>query len=111
MPSHITITPAPGRWQARAGDLILADTTAALELREGASPPVIYFPRADAALGRMTRATRTTGCPWKGTANYFSVPGLGDAVWTYEAPKPDVSAIMGHLAFYPDRVTVVRVTP
>ena len=33
---------------------------------------------------------------------------LANAVWSYETPKEGVEPIAGHLAFYPDRVTVTR---
>jgi uncharacterized protein (DUF427 family) len=34
------------------------------------------------------------------------VGGVENAAWSYEDPKPDVAAIRGLLAFYPDKVTV-----
>lgn len=53
-----------------------------------------------------------TKCPWKGQASYYSIKGkvgmLANAAWTYEDPLPEVAQIAGHLAFYPDRVTVTR---
>jgi uncharacterized protein (DUF427 family) len=36
---------------------------------------------------------------------------VDDAVWSYEAPYPDVAAIAGHLAFYPDRVDAIEEHP
>ena len=58
----------------------------------------------------LHRSDHTTYCPYKGEANYFDIPSLGDAgknaVWTYETPYDAVSAIKGRLAFYPDRVKV-----
>ena len=58
------------------------------------------------------RTARVTTCPYKGAANYFSLRGEGvgdeNVVWTYETPKAGVSEIAGFLAFYPDKVEVVR---
>ncbi|MFN4202105.1 MAG: DUF427 domain-containing protein [Tabrizicola sp.] len=111
MASHVTITPIDGPVTVAVGDLRLGESRAALELTEGHSPAVIYVPRADIDMSRLVRTERTTTCPWKGRANYYSVRGEGglieNAVWTYEEPKPDVAAIAGHLAFYPS-VTVTR---
>lgn len=104
--THITIIPAAGRWTAIAQGQVIADSTAALEVREGASGAVIYFPRADARMDLLTRTDRETGCAHKGTASYYSVGGLANAIWTYETPKPEVGTIAGHLAFYTDRITV-----
>lgn len=112
MANSITITPAAGHYVVRAGGAVIGETDRALELREGSHPPVIYVPREDMGMALLDRTARQTTCPHKGVASYYSisVPGgtLADAVWSYEDPKPGVEAIRGHLAFYPDRVTVQR---
>lgn len=109
--SHpITIAPEPARVVVRAGDVVLADTRAALTLREAGYPPVRYIPRADADMAQLVRSGHASYCPYKGDAGYFDVPALGvagrNAVWTYDTPYPAVEAIAGHLAFYPDRVSI-----
>ena len=113
MADHITITPAQGTWIVRAGGAVLGETKRALELREGSYPARIYVPREDMAMSLLQKSSRTSTCPWKGVASYYSIAtpeaALADAVWSYEAPKDDVAAIAGHLAFYPDKVTVERV--
>ena len=112
MASHITIAPIEGPVRVSVGDLDLGTSRRALELREGSYPPVVYVPRADLDMSRLERSERTTTCPWKGMANYYSVRTdaglLANAVWTYETPKADVAAIAGHLAFYTDKVRVTR---
>lgn len=106
----ITITAQPGRVTVREGGRVLADTRAALALREGARPPVLYLPRADVAMDLLRpTATRTT-CPHKGEARYFGTGGRADVAWSYEAPFAAVAAIAGHLAFYPDRVEAIETT-
>lgn len=113
MPDRIRIRTAPGTWVVRAGDAILGESARAQELTEGSYAPVMYFPREDIAMAMLDRSDRRSTCPWKGEASYFSIvtPGgtLADTVWSYETPKPGVEAIAGHLAFYPDRVTIERV--
>ena len=108
-PDHpITITPHQGRVRVRVGGEVVADTTRALELREASYPPVLYIPREDARMAQMTRTARSTHCPYKGDASYYTITAGGrtaaDAVWSYEAPFPAMADITGHLAFYPDRV-------
>lgn len=109
----ITITPNPARVIVRIGDRIIADTHNALTLREASYPPVQYVPRADADMAFFARSDHTSYCPYKGEASYFGLDPLGqpgaNAVWTYEAPYAAVSSIAGHLAFYPDRVTIDEV--
>jgi len=108
MTKNITITPLPDRYRMRLGDLVLGETSAALQLVEGGHDPVIYVPRADMAMALLQPTDRHSTCPWKGQATYFSIGEAQNVVWTYEAPMPEVAAIAGHLAFYP-AVTVERV--
>jgi uncharacterized protein (DUF427 family) len=101
---------------ARVGDTVIADTSAALTLREAGYPPVRYVPFDDVVPGMLRPSTSETYCPYKGDARYYDIvlPGgkeLADAVWTYQAPYPAVHAIAGHVAFYTDRVQVLAQTP
>ena len=108
----ITVVPHPGRVVVKVAGRVVADTRAALTLREASYPPVQYIPRDDADLTLLARSTHATYCPYKGDCAYFSVPIGGekakDAVWTYEAPFDAVAAIRDHLAFYPDRVDSIE---
>ena len=112
MASHITVTPIAGQVTITAGGVVLGRSMAALDLREGSYGAVVYVPRKDIDMTALTRTERSSGCPWKGKASYYSIttPGgvLDNAVWSYEAPLPDMAAIAGYLAFYTDRVTVTR---
>ncbi|NJM82698.1 MAG: DUF427 domain-containing protein [Tabrizicola sp.] len=112
MVTHITITAAPSPVTIRAGGTLLGTSAAALELKEGSYPPVLYIPRADIDMSRLERSERSSTCPWKGKASYYAIVTpegrLDNAVWSYEAPTPDMQAIAGHLAFYPDKVTITK---
>lgn len=106
----ITIEPAEGVWAVRAQGAVVGETRRALRLIEGDLPPVIYIPREDLQMVFFERSETTSSCPWKGKAVYFNLHGksrvLPDVAWSYENPRPEVAAIAGHLAFYPDEVTV-----
>ena len=108
----ITISPAEGRLVVRWRDHTIVDTTHALELKEHVYPVVYYVPREDADMSVFARTTHETKCPYKGTANYFTLKSGADvdanAVWTYETPIPGVAAIKEYLAFYPDKVEITR---
>ena len=112
MAEHITIRKAPGTWVVRAGGAILGESNRALEMTEGAYPPVIYFPREDVGMAFLEKSESSTKCPHKGVASYFSVclpeGDMPDAAWSYESPLAPMAAIAGHIAFYTDRVTVER---
>jgi uncharacterized protein (DUF427 family) len=114
MADHIRIRRADGTWTIRAGGAVLGESTNALELTEGSYPFVIYFPRGDIAMAFLDRSDRTSTCPWKGQANYFSIvtksTTLRDAAWSYENPKPGMEAIKDHIAFYAtDQVVIERI--
>src|ERR1700684_4499524 len=108
-PDHpITIERNPNRVVVTVAGRAVADTRAALILREAGYPAVHYVPRTDVDMAVLERTEHATSCPYKGDCSYFSIPLGGDrsanAVWTYEAPYPAVAAIKDHVAFYPDRV-------
>ncbi len=108
-PDHpISVDATPGRVVVKAGGRIIADTRAALSLREANYPPVQYIPRGDADMSALTRSEHTTYCPYKGDCSYYSLPGAPNAVWTYEHPYPAVAQIEGYLAFYPNRVDSIE---
>jgi uncharacterized protein (DUF427 family) len=63
-----------------------------------------YFP-LDAVKPEMLRSSATTSrCPWKGTANYYSIEVDGtvnkDAAWYYAEPLPAAAEIKGRVAFW-----------
>lgn len=110
-PDHpITITANPHRIRVSAGGVLIAETTNALTLREASYPAVNYVPRTDAKMALLARTERVTHCPYKGDASYFSINADGktieNAIWTYETPFAAMTEIAGHLAFYPDKVTI-----
>lgn len=112
MSDHIRIRPADGTWTIRASGAVIGELKRALELSEGSYPPVIYFPREDIAMALLDPSDRSSVCPHKGQAEYFTIAApsgpIADAAWSYPDPKPGVAAIAGHLAFYPDKVTIER---
>ncbi len=108
-PDHpITITPNPERVVVRVAGQIVADTRAALSLREASYGAVQYIPRRDVDFTLLERTGHSTYCPYKGDCSYYSIPVGGartvNAVWTYETPYDAVARIKEYVAFYPDRV-------
>jgi uncharacterized protein (DUF427 family) len=113
-PDHpITLEPAKKRWRALFAGHVIADTNDALILKEEGHSPVVYFPRKDVAMEYMSRTTRSTQCPYKGEASYYTIVMDGqfaeNAVWSYEEPYAAMEPITGRLAFYPNQVEVYEV--
>ncbi len=68
-----------------------------------------YFPPASVNWDYFNETELTTGCPWKGEANYYTIEAgdlvLTNKAWTYHTPSEDAASIKDHVAFYPE-VTV-----
>lgn len=110
-PDHpITIEPVSSRVKVYSGEKVIADTTAALALKEASYPAVFYIPRADIDETVFRPTDTSSYCPYKGDCSYFAVKSLDgdieDAAWSYEKPFDAVASIAGHLAFYPERVNL-----
>jgi len=113
-PDHpISVERNSGRVVISVAGRVIADTREALTLSEAHYPAVEYIPRKDVDMTLLARSDRSTYCPYKGDASYFSIPLGGersiDAVWTYETPYAAVAGIKDHLAFYPDRVDTIEI--
>lgn len=108
-PDHpIAIEPSRLHLVVSVAGRVIADTRAALELKEASYPVVYYIPRKDADMSLLQETGHTTYCPYKGACSYYSIPLGGEksinAVWSYEAPYDSVAQIKDYLAFYRDRV-------
>ncbi|MBK1636284.1 DUF427 domain-containing protein [Rhodovulum adriaticum] len=110
MTDKLEIHKADGAWVVRAGGAVIAESRDALEVTEGGTAPVVYFPREDVAMAFLDASDSRTACPRKGEAQYYTLHTksgeIADAAWSYEAPLPGAERLAGYLAFYPDKVTV-----
>ena len=63
-----------------------------------------YFPLESVSAGVLQPSAKTSGCPWKGTAHYYTLAVDGaenrDAAWYYPEPKEKAAAIKGRVAFW-----------
>jgi uncharacterized protein (DUF427 family) len=63
-----------------------------------------YFPLTSVNAALLEPSTHTSVCPWKGTANYYSLNINGEcndnAVWYYADPKDAARQIKGRVAFW-----------
>lgn len=111
-PRHfMRVKPASGTVEARVGEILLARTANALRILEAGRDlydPVIYFPNADLLEDLVPLDTKTTYCPIKGKASYWSLPG-SDAklAWRYDDPLDCAKELAGHTAFYSNQVTLI----
>ena len=112
-PDHRVATkPAGMRVRVTFKGEVIADTRDAVLLEESKYQPVYYLPRKDVKMQRLLRTTHSTHCPFKGDASYFSiVDGPENAIWSYEQPYDEMAAIKEMVAFYPDKVDAIELSP
>ncbi|MDH4171401.1 MAG: DUF427 domain-containing protein [Acidimicrobiia bacterium] len=96
--------------RVRLDDVIVADSTRPTVLYETGLPPRYYLPKGDVRMDLLTPSDRSTACPYKGWASYWSV-AIGEAVhedvaWSYRTPLPESAGIAGLVCFYDERVEI-----
>ena len=115
-PEHrIETRPADGRVRVAFNGEVIADSRDAIRLDESKYAPVYYLSRNDVKMERLARTTHSSHCPFKGEASYYALSSGGktvaNAAWSYEAPYDEMSVIKERLAFYPDKVDSISITP
>jgi uncharacterized protein (DUF427 family) len=113
-PSHrVDIAPARVHVKVELNGEIVAETRAAKRLDESNHGPVYYVPRGDVKTALLQKTEHTSYCPYKGHASYYTINANGraaeNAIWSYETPYDECTAITEHMAFYPGRVDALLV--
>ncbi len=110
-PGHvITLSPIAGQLRIRADGDEIGRSNDGIELNESGYEPVIYLPVNAFQPDTLVQSSRTSNCPFKGTASYWHVVSasgvIENAAWSYEEPYDEMSAIAGRIAFYRDKVEI-----
>jgi uncharacterized protein (DUF427 family) len=95
--------PSPRRVRGILGDQVVVDSRRVMLLHETGHLPKWYFPREDVREELLEASDRTTRCPWKGEASYWSVRVgdrvAADAMWAYPDPLPEAPPLGGYVSF------------
>jgi uncharacterized protein (DUF427 family) len=94
--AHVTV---------RANGELVAESTRPLLLFETGLPVRAYL-RRDEVVADLVPSEKTSVCPYKGSASYWSIGGLEDVVWSYRNPIPEAGAIEGLVSFMGDGIEV-----
>jgi uncharacterized protein (DUF427 family) len=99
--------------QIVVGGTVVAETRRARFLFETRLPTRYYIPPEDVRMDLLVPSDKSTRCPYKGKAQYYSVKigdkQFDDLVWTYPDPIPECPKIKGYLCFFNEQVDEVRV--
>ena len=104
-PKHVLyFDPCAKRVRVVLNGETVADSTRTKLLHETGILPVYYFPTDDIRSEFLTPTDHSTHCPFKGDASYWTIT-VGDrveenALWGYETPNPESQFLLGHAAFY-----------
>ncbi len=111
----ISLDPLLGTGRARVGDILIAESSGCVIVRESDHVAQLYFPRSDVDEDLLIESGHHTICPFKGEASYAGLR-VGDArfddvMWWYPEPMDEVSGLDGLVAFYDDRIEVTAAVP
>ena len=112
---RITISPLDAHVVVSLAGEKIAESDRAVALDETGLPTRYYLPPEDVRTELLAPTDRSTTCPFKGDASYWSVvigdQVYDDMVWSYETPIPASAGIAGLLCFYNERVDLVDRRP
>ena len=108
---RITVSEPVVAVRVEVDGVVVAETTRARVLREGALPPRYYLPREHVRMELLVATEHATHCPFKGDASYWTLEidsaRHENIVWSYEAPIESMPELAGLLCFYNERVELV----
>lgn len=105
-PYHrVDVRESSTRVTVRAKGEVVAESTRPLLLFETGLPMRAYL-RRDEVRTDLVPSEKSTVCPYKGTASYWSIGDLEDVVWSYRDPIPEAKRIEGLVSFLGDGVEV-----
>jgi uncharacterized protein (DUF427 family) len=104
----VRLEPNDRRVRLFVDGVVVADTIRSRYLFETGHLPVYYFPKADVRFDLLERTDRTSHCPRKGDAEYWSIVvgerTIDNAVWSYPSPLEGAPDLSDLVAFYWNKV-------
>ncbi|MEE2034274.1 DUF427 domain-containing protein [Rhodococcus chondri] len=107
-PHHrVDALPSARHVRVALGDKVIGETHNPVLVFETGLPVRYYLPPEDVDFSVLEESELRTGCPYKGTARYWSFigpPRAENVAWSYAEPFPGMEAIAEHVCFYNDAV-------
>ena len=106
--SRVDILSSSRHVRVELDGVVLAESAHPTILFETGIVPRYYLPLPDLRRELLRPSEKTTHCPYKGTAGYWSVEVNGkvyeDFVWIYRTPLPESQKVAGLACFYNEKV-------
>jgi uncharacterized protein (DUF427 family) len=112
---RVDILASSRRVRIELDGVIVAESAQPRILFETGLPPRYYLPITDLRMDLLRPSDRSTQCPYKGTAAYWSVDTTAvaekgrlhsDVVWIYRTPLAESQKIAGLACFYNERADI-----
>ena len=106
---RIDCLPSSRHVRVELDGVTLAESSRPTLLFETNLPVRYYLPVTDVRMDLLAPSEKTTRCPYKGLANYYSVRGVEDGedlVWFYQLPTSESIKIANQVCFFDERVDV-----
>jgi len=108
--TRIDILPSSRHIEVVVNGVKVADSHQPRILVETGLPTRYYLPKTDVRMDLLASTGTTTHCPYKGTADYWSVTAGGatvdDIVWGYKTPVEESMRVAGLVSFYNEKVDI-----
>jgi uncharacterized protein (DUF427 family) len=118
--TRVQILPSSRHVSVSVDGVVIAESDHPTLLYETGLPRRTYLPKVDVRMDLLIPTEKTSMCPYKGTATYWSVrvdnnaevhpdlhADLADLAWSYPAPLRESAQIAGLIAFYDERVDLI----
>ncbi|XVV06201.1 DUF427 domain-containing protein [Actinosynnema sp. CA-248983] len=108
--TRVDALPSSRHIRVEVDGVTVAESSRSVILFETGLPARYYLPMTDVRLDLLRSTDLRTSCPYKGTAEYWSVV-IGDevhenVVWGYRTPLPESRNVAGLVAFYNEKVDI-----
>jgi uncharacterized protein (DUF427 family) len=104
--TRVDILPSSRHVRVEVDGVTVADSTNSRMLFETGLPVRYYLPKTHVRMDLLTPTDTVSHCPYKGQAEYWSVAGHADLVWSYPTPLPESERIAGLVSFYNEKLDI-----
>lgn len=108
--TRVDVLPSSRHVRVEIDGVTVAESSTPRLLFETGLPVRYYLPKPHVRLDLLEHTDTRTACPYKGTAEYWSVR-IGDVVhedvvWGYRTPLPESRQVAGLVCFYNEKVDI-----